>query len=227
MPAEAIGRVKTIWISPEGLAVISEILVVCTSIEESPKLSFRGPVHFSPNVQEHQNDTMLIHVNDIIEGLKLKKRSFVLSGVNLGVTASENLSVELSEFSLDLSVFLACLSSALSMPIPQDTLFTGHIGSSAGDILMVSGFAEKCEAAKLDQKISRFVYPKFESDLSYQQLKPIEYENSVAAIRSCRGLLKLVEVANTLDVFMKVIDPKAILTSSLQNDFFELHVHEY
>ena len=52
--------------------------------------------------------------------------------------------------------------------------------------------------------------------------KPIEYGNAVAAIRSCRGRLKLVEVSNTLDVFKKAIDPKALLTAALHHDFFEL-----
>jgi hypothetical protein len=221
---EAIGRVKTTWVTGVGPAVISTLLAKKNRIRKTPKLSFSGSVVFSERTQQHLQEVVLQHVTDILIELKQPKYSFTISGVNLGVTASEGEPINVTGFSLDLSVFMACLSNALSMPIAQDILFTGNMGTSEGDICMVDGFENKCEVAKQDQEISRFVYPSFEQDHSLQELKPTEYNNLVADIRSCRGRLKLVEVSNTLDVFQKAIDPEAILIASLRSDFFELTV---
>jgi hypothetical protein len=217
---EAVGRVKSIWVSDERQAIISSLLADINK-ESEPKLYFQGDVTFSPSLQQHLKEIVLPLILNILEAFKLPPKSFSISAINFGAASSSGLKSAISGNSLDLAVFLACISTALSLPVRQDTLYTGYISSIEGDIRPVEYLTEKCKAAQQDETISRFVYPALESDTSLQQIKPKEYQESIADIRSLRGKIELIEVKNTLEVLQKTIETEAILIASLKNDFFE------
>jgi len=218
---ETVGRVKTVWMSHENQAIISTIIAKFTPENKSPKLFFDGPVNISEKVKRHLQRNVLNHVNDIISALSLQPMSFTVSAVNIGAASSSNLGTAITGFSLDVSVFMALLSSALNLPVRQNTVFTGHIGSNEGDILPVDKLEEKCNAAVSDTNISQFVYPNLDSDISLKSLKPNEYNSVIAAIKSCRGRIKLYEVSNTIELFQKVIETKAIIHAALRSGFFD------
>jgi len=218
---EAVGRVKTVWVSNEGQAIVSDIIAHSTTEKNPLKLSFKGNVKITQPVQQHLQETILKHVSDILISLKLPQKSYTLSAKNLGAVVSSGIEISLAGYSSDLSVFLALLSSALNLPIRQDIVFTGHIDSIDGDILPVEKLSKKCEAAVVDTSISQFVYPKFESDVSLQKLKPNEYDSTIAALRRCRGKIKLVAVSNTLELLQMIIGSKAIVHAALKSGFFE------
>ncbi len=221
MNEETIGRVKTVWVSREGQAIISDIIAHSTTEKKSFKLSFKGNVNITQPVQQHLQETILKHISDILILLKLQQKSFTLSAKNLGAVVSSGIEISLAGYSSDLSIFLALLSSALSLPIRQDIVFTGHIDSNDGDILPVEKLSEKSEAALVDTSISQFVYPKLDSDSSLKKLKPKEYDSTIASLRKCRGKIKLVAVSNTLELMKMTIGPKAIVHAALKSGFFE------
>ena len=220
MAEEAIGRVKTVLVAPENRAIITTLIAHAERDASSPMLLFQGTVKFEKAVQRHLQETVLKHVCNITGSLKIPLNAFTLSAVNIGAASSSDIGISVNGFSGDVSVFLALLSSALQLPIRQDIVFTGHIGSFEGDILPVENLPAKCEACILDKSITQFVYPNLESELSLKRLKPREYETAIAAIRSCRGKLKLHQVVNTLELLQKAIEPEAMVLSSLRSDFF-------
>jgi hypothetical protein len=165
---------------------------------------------------------VLGHVEDILEGLDMESQCFTLSVANIGAASASGIGISVTGFSIDIAAFLALLSSALEMPVRQDLVLTGHLGSREGDILPVENLAAKCEAASSDPDVCQFVYPNLESDLSFKQLKAAEYERASAAIRGCRGRLQLHEVTTTLDLLQKAIEPRAIALASMCSGFFAM-----
>ena len=224
MPETAVGCVKTVLVSHEGQATISALLAHTNHMVSSSRLSFQGVVKFEGSVHRHLEENVLKHVDDILHSLKVKTKLFTLSAVNIGAASTSSLGISIRGFSADVSAFLALLSCALSLPIRQDIVFTGHIGSYQGDILPVESLTAKCEAAILDKSISQFVYPNLDSDISFKRLKPKEYASAVGAIRSCRGKLKLCEVRNTFELLQKAVEPQAIVSASLRSGFFDVEL---
>ena len=162
MAEEAIGRVKTVLVSPENRAIITTLIAHADQAASSPTLLFQGTVKFEKAVQRHLQETVLKHVCNITDSLKIPLNAFTLSAVNIGAASSSDIGISVNGFSGDVSVFLALLSSALQLPIRQDIVFTGHIGSFEGDILPVENLPAKCEACILDKSITQFIYPNLE-----------------------------------------------------------------
>lgn len=221
MTETAIGRVKTVLVPPEGQAIITAILARPAGKLNSARLTYQGEINFVDSVQRHLQEDVLPHLDAIVQQLELPNSSFTLTAVNIGAAASSGIGISVTGFSSDLSVFLACLSCALNLPIRQDILFTGHIGSCQGDILPVARLAAKCQAAVLQPDIKQLVYPSLESDMSMRQLKPNEYAAATAAVRGCRGKLKMHAVVNTLEVVEKALEPQAIVLASLRRGFYD------
>ena len=95
------------------------------------------------------------------------------------------------------------------------------VRSREGDILPVESLAIKCEAALADQALSQLVYPSLDFDASFKQLKPREYALATAALRSCRGRLKLHKVTSTLELLQKSVETEAMVLSALRSGFFD------
>jgi len=227
MKDEAIGRAKTVLVSDEGPATITTIIAHTTDNKNPEKINFTGPVIFDNEVKNHINETIIPIVENIIKLLEiLSPPSFELSCVNIGATSSSDIGITVKGFSADLSIFIALLSAGLSLPIPQDIVLTGHIASPKGDISQVKHLTEKAEAALIDKTISGFIYPNLDLDSSLKTLKPKEYQQSEAAIRSCRGKIKSHKVNNILDVLEKILNPENIVLSSLEKGFFETKILE-
>jgi len=215
-----IGRANTALVSGEGAAVITEIIAKTFEEKKSQKIYFSGSVNFDEPVKDHIRSTILYCVNEIIQSLKIPIQSFEISAVNIGATSSSDIGLSIQGYSADVSIFMAMLSASMKLPIEKDILFTGHIASKEGDISQVKMLGTKSEAAVIYKEISAFVFPSLESDSSLEILKPKEYENSISAIKSCRGKIKLVHVQDTLELIRKTLSDESIILASLNNNFF-------
>jgi len=216
---EAIGRVKSVWVSRAG-AVISNVLAIKNEKSNAPQLSFKGPVGFSDSVKKHLTSIVHQHVNEILKVFNISLSSYSLSLVNIGAASTSGVPILITGYSLDISVFLALISASLKLPIRQNILFTGHIGSIEGDIFSVEKLAEKCEAAIEAQNITEFVYPDIDLDLSLKNITPREFEKATIALCGSRGKIKLHPTTNTLELFEKAIDSHAIVLSAFKAGYF-------
>lgn len=215
-----IGRAKTVLVSGEGAAVITEIIAKTFEEKKSQKIHFSGSVNFDEPVKDHIRSTILCCVNEIVHSLRIPIQSFEISAVNIGATSSSDIGLSIQGYSADVSIFMAMLSASMKLPIEQDILFTGHIASKEGDISQVKMLGTKSEAAVIDKGVTTFVFPSLESDSSLEIFKPKEYENSISAIKSCRGKINLIPVKNTLELIRKTLSDESIVLASLNNNFF-------
>lgn len=221
-----IGRAKTVLVSGEGSAAITDIIAKTVEEKNSQKLYFSGSVNFDEPVKDHIRSTILYCVNQIGQSLKIPIQSFEISAVNIGASSSSDIGLSIAGFSADVSIFIAMLSASMKLPLEQHILFTGHIASKEGDISQVKLLGAKSEAAVIDKGVSTFVFPSLESDSSLEILKPKEFENSISAIKSCRGKIRLIAVQNTLELIRKTLSDESIVLSSFNCNFFRTKFDE-
>jgi len=187
---------------------------------ESSRLVFNGIVGFEEKLKKHINNLLLPHVDEILNGFDVPTQSYDISAQNIGAVSSSDSEFMIRGYSADVPIFLAILSASLQLPIKQNIVFTGHISSKEGDIAQVRKLIEKSEAAQREVDITEFVYPTLNKDSSLKVLKPKEYEKTVSSIRSCRGKIKLNEIANTEELIKKTFTDEAIVISSLSCEYF-------
>ncbi|MDD3558268.1 MAG: hypothetical protein PHW27_06795 [Melioribacteraceae bacterium] len=221
-----IGRAKTVLVSGEGSAAITDIIAKTVEEKNSQKLYFSGSVNFDEPVKDHIRSTILYCVNQIGQSLKIPIQSFEISAVNIGASSSSDIGLSIAGFSADVSIFIAMLSASMKLPLEQHILFTGHIASKEGDISQEKLLGAKSEAAVIDKGVSTFVFPSLESDSSLEILKPKEFENSISAIKSCRGKIRLIAVQNTLELIRKTLSDESIVLSSFNCNFFRTKFDE-
>jgi hypothetical protein len=219
-----IGRAKTVLVSGEGPAVITVIIAKTIEERNSQNLIFSGNVHFDESVKEHIHETILPHVDELSHLLNITPSSYELTAVNIGAVSSSDIELLINGYSADVSIFIAMLSASMKLHLEQDIVYTGHIASKEGDISQVQNLEAKSKAAIIDGGVSTFVYPSLDSDSSLKILKPKEYDNSKAAMRSCRGKIKLLDVYNTNELIKKSISDEAIVLSSLNSNFFGIKI---
>ena len=226
MTKELIGQTSTILVSPEGPGVITAIKALAIKPRNANRLRFSGVVQFEESVKFHIERVVLSKVDEILKVLKLELSDYEISVRNIGAASSSDLGVTVAGFSADAPIFLCLLSASLRLAIPEDTTFTGHISSKAGDILPVSSLDKKTEAVMLDENIKKFVYPMLDVDGSMSHLKPYEYAEAQAALRGARGEIKLTEIKDTGELVAKVFSTEALVKAALLNDYFETEIGE-
>jgi len=216
-----IGRAKTILVAPEGPAIITSVIVKSTSYSKLKRIKFIGPLQFDKNLKGHIHEIILPQIDQILNQLGLPIQSYEISAQNIGAFSSINKNFTIEGYSADVSIYLAFLSSSLKIPISQNIVYTGHISSVDGDVSQVQSLVEKCDAAISENDIVSFVYPSLKNDSSYVILKPKEYENVEANLRSYRGKIKLVEINDTLEIIKNSISDESIVLGSLQSSYYE------
>ncbi len=130
-------------------------------------------------------------------------------------------SSEISGYSADVPILLACLSACLQTPISDQIVSTGHIASSDGDIRMVKGLPEKIAAAVNDSSVSTFIYPTIDQDNSLASLSPETKHRIAGEISSAKSELKMIPICHTDDLLKAVFDDELVLLASLRLGFFD------
>ena len=220
---KSIGRAKTVLVGDDGVhAVITNVVVRATEANRSPRVGFVGPGAFSDSASQHVTDVVVPIVDRILEGLRIPRKGFDISLVNLGATATADIGLRVSGFSADVPTFLALLSAGLSMPLPQDMVATGHVASTDGDIASVRAIPAKLAAAQADPTIRRFVHPATAGDASLPTLSPTVLRELEDAVVSARDRLRLSAVSNVAELVETVFDDEEIVEAGLRAWFFSV-----
>lgn len=187
------------------------------------RLLFKGPVTFETDVIRHLKETVLPAVDRSLEHLnpQSRRKTFELSLVNLSMASAADLSLCISGFSTDLAVFLAMLAAALKLPLPQDTVITGHLASIEGDVRAVRNVAAKLTAATTDPSVRRFVCPSLDADTSMKTLSPDELNRAEDAIIEAKAHIEVLTVTDIAEVLRGLLTDEMIVRASLRGGFFE------
>jgi len=215
---ETIGRAKTVLVF-DDTAVISSIIA---HENDSDSTSFLGQVSFSDNERKHINEIIVPIVHNILQYLGLPGKSFNISIVNLSVASMMGMGMNISGFSADVPLFLALLSSALDLPIPDDIVSTGHIASIEGDIKPVQKIPEKITAVIADSDANKFIYPDLDSDISLDALSPSAKQETEDAIINAKAKIRAIPVKNIAELLETAIPDEAIVLSSMAKGYFNL-----
>lgn len=217
----SIGRAKTVLVfGNDKVGLISTITARAFDKASEQPISFTGPVSFSSYTISHIKEIILPILNSILEILDIPEKSYEISVVNLNATSAMDIGIDISGFSADVPVFLALLSSALKMALPDDVVSTGHITSFDGDIRLVKNLPAKIDAAVSDPNISKIIIPDIESDTSSKILSPQQKEHITIAIIEAKSSIRIKPVNNITDLLHKVFTDEAIVWASLKTGFF-------
>ncbi len=215
----AIGRTFTVTVSGED-AVLSTVNVK-ESNDESVRVKCIGPGEFHPKTWNHIQNILVPLLDRILRILGLPPKSFDISVNNIHATSLYGIAPKVSGYSADLALFVAMLSSALDIPIPQDVVSTGHISSPDGDVSLVKSIKSKLSAAQETSGIRAFIYPSLESDRSIETVlseeERSEVEEALSIIKDSFRTIPVNNIAEVLEFFFRETD---IITSSLTKDYF-------
>lgn len=218
-----IGRAGTVLVfghNDTATAVVSSIVARPRHLGTRKRLIVRGPVVFEPAVLDHLCGDVLKAVDRICGLLGVRRQKFELEIVTPGVASIMDVGVNIAGFSADLPAFLALLSAALRMPVPQDVVCTGHVASADGDIRPVRHIPAKLAAAARERNVRMFVCPSLDADGSVAALAPREQSCAQEAIAEARDRLQVVCVSDVQQLLSQVIDDASLVLASLRAGFF-------
>ena len=217
------GRARAVLVFDRGddaRAVISAIVVRARKGLAGKRLRCVGPAIFEPTAMLHISRVVLPLVDGIVTALGQPRMGFELSVVNLGAASATDRGMQISGFSADLPIFLALLSAALGLPVPQDLVCTGHIASSVGDIAAVRAIPSKLAAAALDNSIRRFVLPALDQDGSLETLLPGERQRVADATMTINERLRIVPIPDVGELVQVAFADEPVLWASFRLGFF-------
>lgn len=219
---DIIGKAKTVLVfgrAPSARAVLSSV-VVRARRQVRPRLLFRGPVRPDAALGEHLSQVVLAAVEQITARLGVQSPGFTLEVVTPAATAVAEIATALSGFSADVPIFLALLSAALELPLRQDIVTTGHLGSSDGELRPVKHLAAKLAAAQVEGKIRQFFYPALDADGSLEIWTPEEKGQIQAAVATARNTFTVTAVADIGELLPQVLREESLLLAAFRRDFF-------
>ncbi len=218
----SIGRANMMLVhgpGPDPPAVASSVIAEVRDETSGQRITFTGPVTFAPLAARHIREVILPTVDRITGMLGLPHRCYGLSAVNLGAASAADTGTNISGLSSDLAVFLALLSAALQLPVPEDVVSTGHLASAHGDIRAVKSVPAKLKAAIAEPTMKRFVHPGLEGDSSLAALSPAEAEAIASAVAEAKGKITIRAVSNVAEFMEAVFPEEAIVLASLRSRF--------
>ena len=217
----AVGRAKTVVMS--GTAGEAAITTVVAQVRKHPKnIRIRncGGISLSAPTLSRIETSLLHIVDEITSQLGVAKRCFDLTVLNLDGVSAKDVPATISGHSADLPMFMCLLSAALPLPLKQNVVATGELGSLAGDITMVSGIPAKVAAAAEDPKVTLFLYPSLDRDHSLVTLAPNERDKIQEALVVATAHVRTVPVLNIADALEHFLDDDAVTLCSLQQGFW-------
>ena len=222
---EVIGRTRGLVVhgaagSSRGLILLINARVLPPTECGLEQVHWCGPVSLDDKAREHLVSVILPLIDHICHLLDVPVPCYRISISNPGAAASRDLGVQLGGFSLDVPLFLAMLSAALQLPVPEALASTSHIASSEGDIAPVRGLPQKIAAVLDDKRISTLILPDLDADTSLKTLAPNEYDEAVTAIWSVRDQLDLRPATNIHDAVKNAFDEEALVRGSLASGYF-------
>ncbi|MEA1980781.1 MAG: hypothetical protein U9N54_07395, partial [candidate division Zixibacteria bacterium] len=170
------------------------------------------------------NNIILRSVDKIYSSLGFKLQSYNITIKNIGATSIQDMSLEISGHSLDISLFLAVLSAGLQLPINQETIFTGGLDTLDGHLSPVSGLSEKIRAVAKDKSLNHFVYASYNNDNSIESLAPNELKKIKQNFFDYEQTLKFSSVNNIFETIKAVVPEEDICFASLKSGFYSVEL---
>jgi hypothetical protein len=183
---------------------------------------FTGPGSPIRATATHIRSIILPLVDQITSRLGLPSVGYELSVTNVNAASASDLGIRISGYSADVPVFLAMLSAALQIPVPQNIVTTGHIASTDRDIAAVKALPQKIAAATAENSVTRFLYPDLDRDGSIAALSLAEAAAAAEAIDQAHDKLRMRAVRDIVQLVETAFSDEAIVLASLQRGFFDV-----
>ena len=229
MPAErdiipsVIGTAKAALVfdlGGERKAIVTAIYAHVLPHRTKARVTFVGPVVLNAESRQQVETTVVGILDRLTTSLGLWEKDFEISITNPGASSTRDTGLEVAGYSAELPIFLAMLSAALQIPLPQDVVETGHLASIAGDISPVSGLAEKLQASAQDPSIKKFVYPDLRNDRSLQILTPKELAGTELSLALNKGVVEQYPVRDIADAVERIFSEEGMVLGSLSAGYF-------
>lgn len=218
----AVGRAKTVVMSgTSGQAAITTVVGQVRKRSKSGRVRYCGGIPLSSLTRDHVEALLIPMMDEITGRLGIAKHCFDLTVLNLDGVSAKDVPATLSGHSADIPIFSCLLSAALSLPLRQDVLATGELGSAIGDITMVSGIPAKAAAAAADPKVDFFLYPDLDRDNSLAMLAPNERERIQEALAVASSRVRTLPMLNLADALGNLFEDAAIALCSLRQGFWD------
>ena len=118
----------------DSTAVITSLGARICEHDHKERIRFTGTVTFSEKTAKHILEMILPVADSIFNSLDLPEKCFEISAVNIGAASVNDIGLNISGFSADVSMLLAILSAVLQIPVSGSLVSTGHIASPDGQI---------------------------------------------------------------------------------------------
>ena len=217
------GRAKAALVFHEGgqpKAVLAHIVTQRRETAPRPRLRFQGPSVFTKPAAKHIREVVWPVVDVILGELGVSGHGFDVSVSNIGAASINDVAIDVSGYSADLSVCASILSAGTGIPVKGNCVFTGHIADTAGSVRMVSGIPEKAEAVIRDPESDTLVYPDLDADLSIGELSPKERDRIEGALNLAKDTIRPIAVSDVADLVKAAFSERDIVLASLQEGFF-------
>jgi hypothetical protein len=210
----------------ERRAIVSPIHAHVLPHRTRERVTFVGPVALNTESRNQVETTVVGTLDRILLSLRLEERDFDVSITNPGASSTRDTGLEIAGYSAELPIFLALISAALQIPLPQDVVTTGHLASIAGDISPVSGLAEKLQASAQDPSIKKFVYPDLRSDQSLHVLTPKELAETELILALHKDAVEQTPVKDIADAVERIFSDEGMVVGSLCSGYFSSRSHQ-
>ena len=173
------------------------------------RVKFHGSLRLDRATVKHVRTVVYPLVEAICKALGVEAGCFVINGTNLSAASNMGLGVDISGFSADLPLALAMLAARLQFELPSDTVFTGHIASSRGEVRQVRQIPAKLAAAVIDPTVDRFICPSPDADSSLQSMAVRDANEIRHAIDTGKDRIRIHgvrDIAEALSVVLKESD---------------------
>jgi hypothetical protein len=218
-----IGRAKFPSVLADGpeapgaiTSVDARVVPDCTGT----RVRTKGLATFDATFLSHIRNVILPTEDGITRCLGVEEKQYEMSVANVGAASAMGVGIDIKGLSAGPAALLALLSADLGMPVPQNVVCTGHVGSLKGDIRVVENIPAKMLAAAADPDVTTFIYPALDGDASFSSLSPMESERVRRAVRSCHDDLEIVAVKDVFELVQAVFPDQAVVEGALRTGFF-------
>lgn len=216
-----IGKMHTLLVQGCGEHATAIVCGIHSVLKHNgPALAITGPGKIDSATQGHYAETLIPILQQTAKVLGIPQPKFELTLSNVGAAAVQDRPIELTGYSADASVLMACLSALLNIPCRPAVAITGHIASPQGDVRMVAGLPAKMEAAHRNNSIHTMVYPDLDADDSLGVLTPREHCQINEALIAAKEWMLLVSVKHINDLVSVCFDESDLIIASLDLGYF-------
>lgn len=219
---QKVGRLPVVLVCrdhSDEVGVISD-LHASFSASDSPDVAVVGEVRLEESVVEHLNAIVLPLVCSVADGLGLSQGRFMINLERPAYSSVLGRDVVVEETSLGPAAFLAMVSAVTQIRLPQDTVVTGHISSSQGDLSPVEHLDVKLRTVIGRSGFVRFLHPPLD-DPSVSQFLPRTLDKFMMAVAQASHDLYVRSVGDVFELVEEMFSEASIIRGAVLTGFFQ------